>query len=64
MKNWFYRNRYSLAALVVVTSTWLIISAVVPQQYLDILAYYALGWFFLGGVVMPWVEAKLENLFK
>lgn len=64
MKDWIYSKRYSLAALVLVVSTWLTVATWVPQQYLDILAYYALGWFWLGGVVMPWVESKLENLFK
>lgn len=64
MKEWFYRKRYSLAALVLVISTWLIIASYVPQKFLDLFAYWALGYYFLGDVVVPWVEARLEKYFK
>lgn len=64
MKDWFVRNRCGLVSLLLVVSAWMVIISFVPTKILDILAYYALGWFFLGGVVVPWVEARLEKLFK
>lgn len=63
VKEWLIRNRFALLALVITISTWLTISYWVPTKYLDLLAYWALGWWFLGGICVPWVEANLTKLF-
>ena len=64
MRAWFIRNQYALAALALVISVWLVLCIFVPSKILDLFAYWALGYYFLGDVVVPWVEARLEKYFK
>ena len=64
MKSWFIRNQYALAAFALVISVWLVLCIFVPSKFLDLFAYYALGYYFLGDVAVPWVEARLEKYFK
>ena len=64
MKSWFIRNQYALAAFALVISVWLVLCIFVPTKILDLFAYWALGYYFLGDVVTPWAEARLEKYFK
>lgn len=64
MKEWFSKNRVGIVALALVISVWLVLCTFVPSKFLDLFAYYALGYYFLGEVAIPWVEARLEKYFK
>lgn len=57
------RQKFGLLALAIVVGTWIWLATVIPNQYLDVFAYAVLGWYWLGEVVVPWVEAHLERLF-
>ena len=59
-----YEKRYLLVASALVVAAWLIFSAVIPSKYVDLIVYAVFGWCFLGSVVIPWIEAKLEKLFS
>lgn len=64
MINWFKHNKLSLAALVITIGAWIIFGSLVPRAILDVIVYGIVGWFWMGGVVVPWVERKLEKRFK
>ena len=62
-----YMTRFKIYALVLTCAAWLAFAKLVQyfigQEYLDLLVYALVGWFWLGGVVMPWVQRKLEHIF-
>lgn len=62
-----YHSRFNLMAMILACGGWLVFAHLVMEwggkDWLDAFAYCLLGWFWLGRVVMPWVEHKLEELF-
>jgi hypothetical protein len=62
-----YMTRFRIYALVLTCAGWVtfanLLTAYVGIQYLDLIVYALVGWYWLGGVVMPWVEHKLEKVF-
>lgn len=71
MKDWLfaiqlgiYRQRYALAAMLISVGTWLLVGSLVPSGILDMFVYAIFGWYWLGAVVVPWIETKLEKLFS
>lgn len=62
-----YETRAKILSLFAVCAGWLIVASIVEtyigREILDVFAYGILGWYWLGGVVHPWVEKKLEQLF-
>lgn len=62
-----YTQRFNLLAMVISCVSWVVFANFVEnqfgKQYLDAVAYGLLGWYWLGGTVMPWVEKKLERYF-
>ena len=60
-----YMQRVKLWALLVVVATWIVLAEwVVPKLWVDLVVYFAFGWFVLGEIAMPWVEQKLNKLFN
>lgn len=60
-----YFNRMKLVALLVVIPAWIVLSEwVVPRIWVDVVVYFAFGWYVLGAVCVPWVEQKLNKLFN
>ena len=62
-----YQTRYKLYALAITCIGWIAFASSVEhfvgKEYLDLLVYALVGWYWLGQVVMPWVESKLEQIF-
>lgn len=58
-----YMTRNTIFALVITIGTWLLFASLVPTKYVDLVAYGITGYYWLGAVVAPWVEQKLEQLF-
>lgn len=70
MKDWIlafkivaYEQRFNLTATILAVSLWFLIAEMVPRSVLDLVVYGLVGWFWLGGIVIPWIEQKLEKLF-
>lgn len=62
-----YMIRFKLMAIIGTCLGWAVFAHLFENQigkpYLDVLVYGLLGWYWLGGIVVPWVERKLEELF-
>ena len=62
-----YMTRFKLYAVLLTCFGWIVFASTmehfVGKEYLDLLVYALLGWYWLGDVVMPWVERKLEEVF-
>lgn len=62
-----YKQRFSLLSLIIACVGWVVIAGFVSgtfgQNYVDIFAYSIAGYYWLGGIVAPWLERKLEKLF-
>lgn len=61
MKEWFSKNRVGIVALLITVAAWWIVAALLPNEVITIINAFAFGWFFLGGVVAPWVESKIAR---
>lgn len=64
MKQWFEDNKVGILAMVITIITWLMVAYLVPDVVINVITAFSFGWFFLGGVVQPWIERKLEKLFE
>lgn len=71
MKDWWlsfcvavHQQRVGLYALAIVIATWLALTSVIPSKYVDVFCYAIVGYYWLGGVLVPWVERKLQKLFS
>lgn len=60
-------TRFTIYALVLTCVGWIAFAKLfeiyVGREYLDTLVYALVGWYWLGAVVAPWVERKLEKVF-
>lgn len=63
MKEWFRDNKVGILALLITLVTWILVASILPDAVINVITSFAFGWFFLGDVVQPWVERKLEKLF-
>lgn len=61
MKEWFSKNRVGIVALLITVAAWWIVAALLPNEVITTINAFAFGWFFLGGVVVPWVESKIAR---
>ena len=61
MREWFRDNKIGLLALVITIVAWLGVASLLPNAVLSAVHAFAFGWFFLGDVVQPWVEAKIRR---
>ena len=61
MKEWFNKNRVGIVALLITIMVWWLVAALLPNGVISIINAFAFGWFFLGGVVVPWVESKIAR---
>jgi hypothetical protein len=63
-----YKLRHNILAVLIACVSWIVfahfVQGTVGKVWLDTIAYALLGWYWLGGVVVPWIERKLENLFE
>lgn len=75
MKNWFLaiqialsESRTKLWALTIGIAAWLIVSELISEflgtRVLNAIVYALVGWYWLGSVVIPWIEHKLEDIFE
>lgn len=67
LKTVLYNERFELAALVIACVGWIVFASMVEnfigKEVLDVLVYGLVGWYWLGRIVAPWIERKLEKLF-
>lgn len=58
-----YKQRFALGALLLAIGGWVLFAELVPRGILDGIVYALVGWYWLGRVMVPWIERKLEELF-
>lgn len=61
MRVWFQANKVGILALAITIVLWVAAASVLPVQVVVGIQAFAFGWFFLGGVVQPWVEEKIKR---
>lgn len=61
MKQWFAENKTRVLALLITIAAWILFATLVPEKIVTIIQAFAFGWYFLGGVALPWVQDKIER---
>jgi hypothetical protein len=62
MKTFIKQYKYELLSAPVVLGLWFLAAAYVPRIVLDLLAYWCLGYYWLGDVVGPWVIKQFKRV--
>ena len=61
----FHQVKYSAFATIITVALWMVLADIAfLKPYLELFVYATFGWMFLGGVCIPWVERKLEEIFS
>jgi hypothetical protein len=58
---WVVKNKTGILAVIIVIALYTVCAANFPGLT-EAVMYAAAGWYWLGGVLVPWIEAQLQKL--
>lgn len=61
MKAWIVENKLGILAAIIVIAVYAVFAVNLPGLT-EFAMYVAAGWYWLGGVLVPWVERQLQKL--
>lgn len=61
MKAWILANKLGILSALIVIAIYAVFAVNFPGLT-EFAMYVAAGWYWLGGVLVPWVESKLQKL--
>ena len=61
LKAWSFANKLSILAALIVIAIYAVFAANFPGLT-EFAMYVAAGWYWMGAVLVPWVERQLQKL--